>query len=230
MRRSSRQVPWLQMHAADPCRTTVLITGASRGIGAAAAIACARAGLGRGRQLHPRRSLPPKRWRRRCVRSAGAPSSSQADVADEAAVLAMFARIDAELGALSGLVNNAGVVDVTGARRRDQRRAPAAHVRDQRLRQLRLRARSHQAHEHASMAAHGGAIVNLSSVAARLGAPGWYVDYAASKGAIDTFTIGLAREVARRRHPRQRRAPGHHRHRHPRLGRPARPRAGAGAR
>ena len=110
-------------------------------------------------------------------------------------------RIDRELPPLGGLVNNAGVVDLARARRRDERRAAAAHVRDQRVRQLLLRARGDPAHVDAAddgrPGAHaGGAIVNVSSAAARLGGPGQYVDYAAAKGAIDTFTIGLAKEVA----------------------------------
>ena len=70
----------------------------------------------------------------------------------------------------------------------------------------------------------GGAIVNLSSAAARLGAPGQYVDYAASKGAIDSFTIGLAKEVADEGIRVNAVRPGPDRHRDPRLGRPARPR------
>ena len=72
----------------------------------------------------------------------------------------------------------------------------------------------------------GGAIVNLSSVAATLGAAGQYVDYAASKGAIDTFTIGLAREVATEGIRVNCGAAGHHRHRDPRLRRPAGSRRG----
>ena len=118
-----------------------------------------------------------------------------ADVADEAAVLAMFARIDAELGALAGLVNNAGVVDVKA--RVDE----TSLARLQRMFAINVFgsfvcAREAVRRMSTAHGGQGGAIVNLSSVAARLGGPGWYVDYAASKGAIDTFTIGLAREVA----------------------------------
>ena len=70
----------------------------------------------------------------------------------------------------------------------------------------------------------GGAIVNLSCAAARLGSPGQYVDYAAAKGAIDSFTIGLAKEVADEGIRVNAVRPGHHRDRDPRLRRPARPR------
>jgi NAD(P)-dependent dehydrogenase (short-subunit alcohol dehydrogenase family) len=118
-----------------------------------------------------------------------------ADVADEAAVLAMFARIDAELGPLTGLVNNAGVVDAKA--RVDE----VSLARLQRMFAINVFGSFICAREAVKRMStlHGGAggvIVNLSSVAARLGGPGWYVDYAASKGAIDTFTAGLAREVA----------------------------------
>jgi NAD(P)-dependent dehydrogenase (short-subunit alcohol dehydrogenase family) len=117
-----------------------------------------------------------------------------ADVADEAQVLAMFRRIDAELGPLDGLVNNAGVVDQPQRVDDMSRGTPAPHVRHQHPGQRGVRARSGAAHEHAPR--RRGGIVNLSSAAARLGSPGQYVDYAASKGAIDSFTLGLAREVA----------------------------------
>jgi NAD(P)-dependent dehydrogenase (short-subunit alcohol dehydrogenase family) len=118
-----------------------------------------------------------------------------ADVADEAQVLAMYARVDAELGTLSGLVNNAGVVDRA-------QRVDAMSV--QRLRRMFdinilgsfLCAREAVRRMSTRHGGPGGAIVNLSSAAAKLGSPGQYVDYAASKGAIDSFTLGLAREVA----------------------------------
>jgi NAD(P)-dependent dehydrogenase (short-subunit alcohol dehydrogenase family) len=118
-----------------------------------------------------------------------------ADVADEAAVLAMFARVDAELGPLAGLVNNAGIVD-------QQARLDAMDVaRWQRRWAVNITgsllcAREAVRRMSTRHGGAGGAIVNLGSVAARLGSPGLYVDYAASKGAIDSFTHGLALEVA----------------------------------
>ena len=173
---------------------TVLITGASRGIGAAAAIACARQGwdvavnCARDTAAAEAVAAQVRALGRRAIVVA-------ADVADEAAVLAMFARIDAELGALAGLVNNAGIVDV-------QARVDELSVaRLQRMFAINVIGSFVCAREAVKRMSTvhggaGGAIVNLSSVAARLGSPGLYVDYAASKGAIDTFTIGLAREVA----------------------------------
>ena len=174
---------------------TVLITGASRGIGAAAALACARRGwdvaVNYARDVGAAEAVAAQ------VRALGRRAIVvAADVADETAVLAMFARIDAEMPPLAGLVNNAGVVDVQA--RVDE----TSLARLQRMfainvfgsficaREAVLRMSTRQGR------GQGGAIVNLSSVAARLGGPGWYVDYAASKGAIDTFTTGLAREVA----------------------------------
>jgi NAD(P)-dependent dehydrogenase (short-subunit alcohol dehydrogenase family) len=107
----------------------------------------------------------------------------------------MFHSVDRELGPLHGLVNNAGIVDV--AARIDE----MSVARWQRMFGINvigslLCARAAVRRMSTRHGGHGGAIVNLSSVAARLGAPGQYVDYAASKGAIDTFTVGLAREVA----------------------------------
>jgi NAD(P)-dependent dehydrogenase (short-subunit alcohol dehydrogenase family) len=172
----------------------VLVTGASRGIGAATAIACARQGwdvavnYARDRRAAEAVAAQVRALGRRAIVVA-------ADVADEAAVLAMFARVDGELGALAGLVNNAGVVD-------EQVRIDAISVaRLQRMFAINVFgsivcAREALKRMSTAHGGPGGSIVNLSSVAAKLGAPGWYVDYAASKGAIDSFTIGLAREVA----------------------------------
>ena len=173
---------------------SVLVTGASRGIGAATAIACARQGwdvaVNCARDVRAAEAVAAQ------VRALGRRAIVvPADVADEAAVLAMFARVDAELGPLGGLVNNAGVVDVKA--RVDE----TSLARLQRMFAINVFGSIVCAREAVKRMSRlhggpGGAIVNLSSVAARLGGPGWYVDYAASKGAIDTFTTGLAREVA----------------------------------
>ncbi len=173
---------------------TVLITGASRGIGAACALACARDGWDVAVN-YTRDSAAAERVARE-VRALGRRAIHvQADVADESAVLAMFARIDAELPPLRGLVNNAGIVDAMA--RVDQ----TSIARLQRMFEINvfgsfLCAREAVKRMSTKYDGQGGAIVNLSSIAAKLGGPGWYVDYAASKGAIDTFTVGLAREVA----------------------------------
>jgi NAD(P)-dependent dehydrogenase (short-subunit alcohol dehydrogenase family) len=119
----------------------------------------------------------------------------QADVSREDEVMAMFARIDAKWGPLAALVNNAGVVDVSsrvdGMSVARLSRMLNTHVLGSfvcaREAVLRMSTRHGGA---------GGGIVNLSSAASKMGSPGQYVDYAACKGAIDTFTIGLAKEVA----------------------------------
>jgi NAD(P)-dependent dehydrogenase (short-subunit alcohol dehydrogenase family) len=172
----------------------LLVTGASRGIGAATAMRAAAAGwdvaVNYARDAEAAAAVVGQ------VQSLGRRALAlQADVADEAQVLAMFARIDGELGALGGLVNNAGVVDV--AARVDQMGA----ARLQRMFAINVIgsmvcAREAVRRMSTRHGGRGGVIVNLSSAAARLGSPGQYVDYAAAKGAIDTFTLGLAREVA----------------------------------
>ena len=172
----------------------VLVTGASRGIGAAVALGCARTGWDVA--VNYTRDAAAAERVAAYVRSAGRRAITvQADVADEAAVLAMFARIDAELPPLAGLVNNAGVVDAMS------RVEDVSVARLQRMFAINVIgsfvcAREAVKRMSTRHGGSGGAIVNLSSVAAKLGGPGWYVDYAASKGAIDTFTVGLAREVA----------------------------------
>jgi NAD(P)-dependent dehydrogenase (short-subunit alcohol dehydrogenase family) len=177
---------------------TLLITGASRGIGAATAVLAAERGWDVAVN-YTRDAAAAERVAAQ-VRNAGRRALVlQADVADEAQVLAMFAHIDREWGALHGLVNNAGVVDV--ACRVDAMSA----ARIQRMFAInvfgtmlcsREAVRRMSTRHGGRGGGGGGAIVNLSSAAARLGAPGQYVDYAAAKGAIDTFTLGLAREVA----------------------------------
>jgi NAD(P)-dependent dehydrogenase (short-subunit alcohol dehydrogenase family) len=173
---------------------TVLVTGASRGIGAACALGCAKAGWDVAVN-YTRDAAAAERVARE-VRALGRRAIHvQADVADESAVLAMFARIDAEMPPLKGLVNNAGVVD---AMARVDQTSVARLERMFRINVIGAFVCAREAVKRMSTKhGHtGGAIANLSSVAAKLGGPGWYVDYAASKGAIDTFTVGLAREVA----------------------------------
>jgi NAD(P)-dependent dehydrogenase (short-subunit alcohol dehydrogenase family) len=172
----------------------LLVTGGSRGIGAATALRAARDGWDVA--VNYTRDAAAAQAVAEGVRALGRRALVvQADVADEAQVLAMFAAVDAGLGRLTGLVNNAGVVDMP------QRVEDMTVARLQRMWAINLTgsfvcAREAVARMSRRHGGHGGAIVNLSSAAARLGAPGQYVDYAASKGAIDSFTIGLAKELA----------------------------------
>lgn len=172
----------------------VLITGASRGIGAATALLAARQGYAVAVN-YSANSLAADEVVRQIRQAGGQAMAVQADVAVEAQVMAMFEKIDAKFGRLSALVNNAGVVDQTT-------RVDAITLdRLQRMFGVNvfgsfLCAREAVRRMSTRHGGAGGAIVNLSSAAARLGSPGQYVDYAAAKGAIDTFTVGLAKEVA----------------------------------
>ena len=172
----------------------VLVTGGSRGIGAATALLAAQQGYAVAVN-YTANSLAADEVVRQIRAGGGQAVAVQADVADEAQVLGMFAKIDAKLGRLSALVNNAGVVDVS-ARVEDMSMARWRRMFDINVIGTLLCAREavrRMSHRHGG---EGGAIVNVSSAAARLGSPGQYVDYAAAKGAVDAFTIGLAKEVA----------------------------------
>ncbi len=171
-----------------------LITGGSRGIGAATALLAARRGYAVAVN-YSSNSLAADEVVRQIRAEGGNAITVQGDVALEADVLAMFAKVDAKLGRLTALVNNAGVVD---------RAARVDEMSMERLRRMFdinivgsfLCAREAVRRMSTRHGGSGGSIVNLSSAAARLGGPGQYVDYAASKGAIDSFTLGLAKEVA----------------------------------
>ncbi len=178
----------------DRMTKTLLITGGSRGIGAAAAVLAAQRGWDIA--VNYTRDASAAQRVAEQVRGLGRRALViQADVADEAQVLAMFATVDKEFGPLHGLVNNAGVVDMPA--RVDQ----MSLQRLMRMFAINLTGSFLCAREAVKRMStkHGGAggvIVNLSSAAAKLGSPGQYVDYAAAKAGIDIFTLGLAREVA----------------------------------
>lgn len=172
----------------------MLITGASRGIGAATARLAAARGyalcLNYRRQREAAEALAAE-----IVDAGGQAIAVQADVAEEVQVLELFARLDRHFGRLDVLVNNAGMLEqqmrleqMDGAR---LQRVFAANVFGSFLCAREAVKRMSTRH-----GGRGGAIVNLSSVAARLGAPDEYIDYAAAKGAIDSLTLGLAKEVA----------------------------------
>ncbi|QHE83793.1 SDR family oxidoreductase [Hydrogenophaga sp. BPS33] len=171
----------------------LLVTGGGRGIGAATARLAAQQGWAVAVN-YTANSLAADEVVRAIRADGGTAISVQADVAQEDQVLAMFAKIDAKLGRLHGLVNNAGVVDVT-ARVDEMGVARWRRMFDVNVIGSMLCAREAVRRMSTRHGGEGGSIVNLSSAAARLGAAGQYVDYAAAKGAIDAFTIGLAREV-----------------------------------
>jgi NAD(P)-dependent dehydrogenase (short-subunit alcohol dehydrogenase family) len=172
----------------------LLVTGGSRGIGAACALQAAEAGwdvginYARDREAAERVAAAVRaRGRRACV--------LQADVADESAVEALYRQLDDALGPLSGLVNNAGIVD-RAARVESMQAARVTRMFAVNVVGAFVCAREAVRRMGRRTGGAGGVIVNVSSAAARLGSPGVYVDYAASKAALDALTLGLAREVA----------------------------------
>lgn len=172
----------------------LLVTGGSRGIGAATALLAA--GKGYAVAVNYTRNREAADHVVRAITGAGGRAIAvQADAADEAQVLRMFAEVDAQLGRLTALVNNAGVVDTT-QRVEDMTVARLKRMFDINVIGSFVCAREAIKRMSTRHGGGGGAIVNVSSAAARLGGSGQYVDYAAAKGAIDTFTIGLAKEVA----------------------------------
>src|SRR5438034_1116618 len=167
----------------------MIVTGGSRGIGAATA----RLGAQRGYAVcvNYRSDRPAAE---KLAKEIGGIAVA-ADVSHEDDVIRLFRETEQALGRITALVNNAGVVDL---------RSRVEDMSAQRLQRMFavnvigsfLCAREAVKRMSKRHGGQGGAIVNLSSAAARLGSPGDYVDYAASKGAIDTFTVGLAKEVA----------------------------------
>ncbi len=172
----------------------LLVTGGSRGIGAATALLAARAGWSVAVN-YTSNAGAAQEVVRQIQAQGGKAMAVQADVAQEQQVLAMFEQVDARLGRLTGLVNNAGVVDMA-SRVEDMSVARLKRMFDINVIGAIVCAREAVRRMSTKHGGSGGSIVNVSSAAARLGAPGQYVDYAAAKGAIDSFTIGLAKEVA----------------------------------
>lgn len=171
----------------------VIITGGSRGIGRATALGCAKRGfkvvVGYASNEAAAREVVTE-----IEASNGKAIAVKCDVGSEADILALFAAADA-FGPLGALVNNAGIVGPTS--RVDEMSAE----RIQRMMAVNvtgsiLCAREAVKRMSTRHGGQGGVIVNLSSVAAKLGSPNTYVDYAASKGAVDSFTVGLGHEVA----------------------------------
>ena len=171
-----------------------LITGGSRGIGAATAVLAASQGWAVAVNYLANQAAAEAVVQQ--IRAQGGQAIAvQGDVAHEEQVLAMFAAVDAQLGRLTALVNNAGVVDVT-ARVDEMGVARLRRMFETNVIGAIVCAREAVRRMSTRHGGTGGSIVNVSSAASRLGSAHQYVDYAASKGAIDSFTIGLAREVA----------------------------------
>jgi NAD(P)-dependent dehydrogenase (short-subunit alcohol dehydrogenase family) len=173
----------------------LLVTGAGRGIGAAIARAAGKAGY-RVVVNYARSREAAEGVVRGIMAAGGEAIAVQADVADEAQVERLFTVIDEKYGRLDGLVNNAGIIGAFGGVETWR----AAEIRD--LMAINVTAAFVCAREavkrmSTEKGGRGGVIVNISSAATTLGSPNEFVPYAASKGAINTMTIGLAKEVAR---------------------------------
>jgi NAD(P)-dependent dehydrogenase (short-subunit alcohol dehydrogenase family) len=172
----------------------LIVTGGARGIGAATA----RLGAERGHAVcvsYLTGAREADALVAEITDAGGRAMAVRADVSVETDVLALFDAAD-RMGRLAGLVNNAGTLERQG-RLLDMDAARLARIMATNVVGPMLCAREAVRRMSTRLGGQGGAIVNVSSVAARTGSPGEYVDYAASKGALDTFTRGLAAEVAR---------------------------------
>ena len=182
------------MTGTDRVPKIALITGASRGIGAATALLAAARGYHVCVNYRADRASADRVVA--AIRDAGGTAVAvAADVANEDDVVRLFATVDHELGKVTALVNNAGMLE-RQMRVETMDAARIARVLATNVTGTLLCAREAIKRMSTARGGAGGAIVNVSSMAARLGGPGEYVDYAASKGAVDALTIGLAQEVA----------------------------------
>ena len=172
----------------------MLITGASRGIGAATARLAAAQGYALCLNYRHRQDAMQSLLEE--LHATGTKAIAvAADVADEAQVARLFATLDDEFGRLDALVNNAGMLEQQ-MRLDEMDAARLARVFAVNVTGSFLCAREAVKRMSTRYGGQGGVIVNVSSIAAKLGAPNEYVDYAAAKGAIDSMTLGLAKEVA----------------------------------
>lgn len=172
---------------------TILITGGSRGIGAATALLAAQKGY----------QVCINYWKSEEAalqivdninRQGGKSAAFQADVSSESQVIALFEAVD-RFGSLSALVNNVGILE-TQMRVEEMAAERLQRIFNHNILSCFLCTKEAIKRMSTRYGGSGGVIVNVSSIASRTGAPGEYVDYAASKGAMDTFTLGVAKEVA----------------------------------
>ncbi|PLR43638.1 NAD(P)-dependent oxidoreductase [Chimaeribacter arupi] len=171
-----------------------IITGGSRGIGRATALLLAREGY-RVAVNYRSNQAAADNVVAEIIAAGGQAQAFAADIADEAQVVAMFAAVDEVFGPLTALVNNAGIL-CKQARVEELDAARINRVLATNVTGSFLCCREAVKRMATRHGGSGGAIVNVSSAASRLGAPGEYVDYAASKGAMDSLTTGLSLEVA----------------------------------
>ncbi|WP_397458950.1 SDR family oxidoreductase [Pseudomonas asplenii] len=175
-------------------KKVIVITGGSRGIGAATALLAAQQGYRI--CINYLRDEEAAHRVQEQVRALGAQAITvRADVSDEDEVIHLFQRVDAELGRVTALVNNAGTVGHTSRVDEMSEFRMLQTLKTNVLGPM-LCAKHAVLRMSPRHGGQGGSIVNVSSAAARLGSANEYVDYAASKGALDTFTLGLSKELA----------------------------------
>lgn len=173
---------------------TILITGASRGIGRAVAIQCGKRGWSVGVNYAGNEKAAADTVA--AVEKAGGKAIAiKGDVAHEGEVIRLFEATEKAFGPITGVVNNAGIV-APGMKLAEMSAERLARMFAVNVTGAYLVAREAARRLGTDHGGKGGSLVNLSSAAARLGSPGEYVDYAGSKGAIDTMTIGLSKELA----------------------------------
>lgn len=176
-------------------KKVLLITGGSRGIGAATALLAARRGYAVAINYLQRQDAA-EALAKRIVQQGGQAQIFQADVSQAEQVRELFGLVDKHLGTLSVLINNAGILEPQS---KAEAISPERFIHLMQVNALSVLLCSQEATKRMSprFGGHGGAIVNVSSLAAKTGAPFEYVDYAASKAAVEALTLGLARELSK---------------------------------
>jgi NAD(P)-dependent dehydrogenase (short-subunit alcohol dehydrogenase family) len=182
------------MPSPSSAKKVLIVTGGSRGIGAATARLAAQQGYAVCLSYRNNRHAADEVVAA-IIATGGVAMAVKADVAVEQDVVRLFEQVDASLGRVTALVNNAGILEKQ-SRVEDMDAARVSRIFATNVIGSFVCAREAIRRMSTKHGGAGGAIVNLSSRASRLGAPNEYVDYAASKGAIDTFTVGLAKELA----------------------------------
>ena len=173
---------------------TMIITGAGRGIGAATAVLAAQQGFAVIVNYH-KNKIAAEKVVADIIAAGGEAAAVQADISKESDVLKLFAETDRLFGNLSSLINNAGVLEPQ-MRLEDMDVSRLNRIFSTNITGQLICAREAVKRMSLKRGGNGGSIVNVSSIAARTGAPNEYLDYAVAKGAIDTLTLGLSKEVA----------------------------------
>lgn len=173
---------------------TILITGASRGIGAATALLAAERGFAVAVNYNKSQEDAEKVVEI-IKQKGGLAKAFQADVSKEEEIFRLFGEVDTALGNLTSLVNNAGILEQQ-SRLENLTRQRLQRIFEANTLSTFLCCKEAIKRMSPKYGGNGGTIVNVSSIASRTGAPFEYIDYAASKGAVDTLTIGLAKELA----------------------------------